>query len=306
MPLLRITCPPEHTQRLVALLREQARARDLSVMTGAAPDAGDDVIVVDVPRQVVDEIIERLPARAAGMEDLHVSISPSIPLYPRDEDTRADDEAVVWAQVHHEIAGMGRLSWVNTLLVVIAAAIAAVGIIQDQLLLLVGAMALSPDYYPVALTCLAVVERDRRALRAGLRTLAVVYTAGAAGALVLSQFLVRLDIVNASNVPSQQFTLFISEPNALSVVVALLAGVAGALGVTLADARGLVGVFVSVTTIPAAANIGVAIVARDGPEAAGAAVQLAANVVSLLLAGTATLALRRWLPERPTARDRRA
>jgi uncharacterized hydrophobic protein (TIGR00271 family) len=302
VPLLRITCPPEHTQRLVALLHERAEACDVSVVPGARAGRGDDLIVVEVPRHIVDDIIDRLPAHAAGMDDLHVSISPSVPLYPRDEDTQADNEAVVWAQVHHEIAGMGRLSWVNTLLVVIAAAIAAVGIIQDQLLLLVGAMALSPDYYPVALTCLAVVERDRRAVRSGLRTLAVVYMAGAAGALVLSQLLVWLGIVNATNVPSQQFTLFISEPNALSVVVALLAGVAGALGVTLADARGLVGVFVSVTTIPAAANIGVAVVARDPAEAAGAAVQLAANVVSLLLAGTITLALRRWLPERLAAR----
>ena len=57
--------------------------------------------------------------------------------------------------------------------------------------------------------------------------------------------------------------------------------------------RGLVGVFVSITTIPAAANIGVALAARDRAQMVGASVQLVVNVVSLLVAGTITLELRR-------------
>jgi uncharacterized hydrophobic protein (TIGR00271 family) len=99
-------------------------------------------------------------------------------------------------------------------------------------------------------------------------------------------------VITPSTEVPRELTLFISKPDALSVVVALLAGIAGALALTLPDARGLVGVFVSITTIPAAANIGVALAARNGDEAWGAFVMLAINVLALVVAGTVTLGLR--------------
>jgi uncharacterized hydrophobic protein (TIGR00271 family) len=211
------------------------------------------------------------------------------------EEVVADDEAVVWAQVSEDLHDLGRLSWINTLLVVIASGIAAVGIIQDQLLLIVGAMALSPDYFPIADTCLAVVLRDKHRARTGLVTIAAIFSSAIVGAWALTEVLNRTGLVTAESAPSQQLTLFISQPDSLSVVVAVLAGIAGALAVTLPDARGLVGVFVSITTIPAAANIGVAFVAGEWSEMKGAAVQLTVNVTSLLVAGAVTLGLRRRL-----------
>jgi hypothetical protein len=59
-----------------------------------------------------------------------------------------------------------------------------------------------------------------------------------------------------------------------------------------------VGVFVSITTVPAAANIGVALVAREWVEMRGAAIQLTTNVASLLVAGVLTLEARRRIRQR--------
>ncbi len=101
--------------------------------------------------------------------------------------------------------------------------------------------------------------------------------------------------MTADSTSSKQLILFISHPDALSIVVAALAGVAGALAITLPDARGLVGVFVSVTTIPAAANIGVAFGAGDWHDMLGAAVQLLVNVTTVLIAGAITLEIRHRL-----------
>jgi hypothetical protein len=62
----------------------------------------------------------------------------------------------------------------------------------------------------------------------------------------------------------------------------------------------VVGVLVSITTIPAAANIGVALANRDRADLAGAAVQLLVNVVSLILAGTLGLRHKgRWSTAQP-------
>jgi len=297
VPLLRITCPPGRTDDIVDALTTAARARDVSVVPGASRTSGGDLILADVPRASVDAVIEHLAV--AHPEGVLVSVQASDPLYPLlGEAADADDDAVVWSQLSEELHDVGRLSWANTLLVVIAAAIAAVGIIQDQLLLIIGAVTMSPDYYPVADTCLAVVVRDRKRALKGLRTLAVIFSASALGGWAITELLWRTHVISPDSVPSQQITLFISEPDALTVVVAILAGIAGAIAVTLPGSRGLVGVFVSITTVPAAANIGVAFVAREWTELRGAAVQLLVNVVSLLVAGVLTLEARRLIRQR--------
>ena len=298
MPLLRVTCLPERTDHIVHMLLTQASASELTVVAASSRVTNGDLILADVPRSVVDEILERI-AEVHDHPDLHVAVQQSERLVPPQNDHGADEEAVIWAQVVQDVHETGRLSWINVLLMVVAACIAAIGIIQDQLLLIVGAMALSPDYFPTADACLSIVRRDWRRAAQALGTLVVSFGAAIVGAWVLTELLGRAGIVSAATTPPQELTLFISRPDALSVVVALFAGVAGALAITLPDARGLVGVFVSITTIPAAANMGVALAGREWEELGGAAVQLGVNIVSLIVAGVITLGIRRRVGHQP-------
>lgn len=298
MPLLRVTCPPDRTDHIVHLLLTEAGATELTVVAAGSRLTHGDLILADVPRATVDDILERI-ALVHEHPDLHIAVQQSERLIPPQDDDNADEESVIWAQVVQDVHETGRLSWMNVSLVVVAACIAAIGIIQDQLLLIVGAMALSPDYFPVADTCLSVVRRDWRRAKLAIGTLLVSFSAAIVGAWLLTEVLSRTGVVSKATAPPQELTLFISRPDALSIVVALFAGVAGALAITLPDARGLVGVFVSITTIPAAANMGVALARRDWSELSGAAVQLLVNVISLLVAGTITLGIRRRVGRQP-------
>src|SRR5213079_955938 len=88
-------------------------------------------------------------------------------------------------------------------------------------------------------------------------------------------------------------TQFISHPDAFSFIVAAFAGTAGVLSLTSAKSGALIGVLISVTTIPAAANIGVAAALWDGREWVGAAEQLLLNMSAILLAGIGTLFIQR-------------
>jgi len=81
----------------------------------------------------------------------------------------------------------------------------------------------------------------------------------------------------------------------LSLIVALLAGAAGMLSLTSRNSAALVGVFISVTTVPAAGYVAVAGVLGGGRRSA---VQLLINLVGIVLAGAATLAVRRWMAGR--------
>jgi uncharacterized hydrophobic protein (TIGR00271 family) len=289
---MRITCPPEHTEHIVHLLHSEADASELVVVAEARRLDPGDLVLAEIPRSAVDELLDQLPVDLEARV-LHVAMTPSERLIPPQADDDHDDDEVVWAQVVQDVHATAQLSPINVLLIVIAAGIGAIGILQDQLLLIVGAMAISPDYFPLVDTSLSLARRAWKRARAGLMTLIISFTAAVIGSWMLTAALGALGLVEVDTTASRQLTLFISRPDGLTVIVALLAGIAGALAITLPDARGLVGVFVSITTIPAAANMGVAIAARDRDEFLGAAVQLTFNIISLLVAGTVTLAARR-------------
>jgi uncharacterized hydrophobic protein (TIGR00271 family) len=89
-------------------------------------------------------------------------------------------------------------------------------------------------------------------------------------------------------------TSFIWRPDALSWVVGFLAGIAGMLSLTAAKSGALIGVLISVTTVPAGANAAVALAYGVADEAAGSALQLLINMTAIVTAGVLTLLIQRW------------
>ena len=76
------------------------------------------------------------------------------------------------------------------------------------------------------------------------------------------------------------------------MIVALLAGAAGMLALVSAKSAALVGVFISVTTVPAAGFAVVAVTVGEWRVAALSALQLGVNMVGIVIAGVLVLALR--------------
>jgi uncharacterized membrane protein len=85
----------------------------------------------------------------------------------------------------------------------------------------------------------------------------------------------------------------IDQPNAFSVVLATLAGVVGVVSVVEARTGALIGVFISVTTVPAAADIGTSLAFERWSEARGSLWQLLLNLVILVAVGAAGFRLQR-------------
>ena len=74
------------------------------------------------------------------------------------------------------------------------------------------------------------------------------------------------------------------------------------LSLSTAKSGALIGVLISVTTIPAAANIGVAAAYQDWSSWRGSMAQLAINLGSIIVAGSAVLYVQRLLYIRRKAR----
>ncbi len=87
-----------------------------------------------------------------------------------------------------------------------------------------------------------------------------------------------------------------------SVIVAVLAGVVGVVSLTESRANALIGVFISVTTIPAAADMGLSAAYGSWSEARGSTFQLLLNVVLLIAVGAVGLGLQRSFWRGGTAR----
>jgi uncharacterized hydrophobic protein (TIGR00271 family) len=85
----------------------------------------------------------------------------------------------------------------------------------------------------------------------------------------------------------------IDNPNLFSLIVAVLAGIVGVVSLTEARSAALIGVFISVTTIPAAADTGLSVAYANWAQARGSAFQLLLNVVVLIAIGALGLRLQR-------------
>ena len=176
----------------------------------------------------------------------------------------------------------------------IATLLAAAAIINDSAILVIGAMVLGPEFAPLAALAVAVVHRRPSIARRAAVSLGV----GFVVAIAVTTLVVLVgrwlgwfgtEVLTAE----RPETGFITQPDRWSVVVAVLAGIAGVLSLTAARSGALVGVFISVTTVPAAADMAVALALGGGSEFSRASTQLGINVLGILAAALATLALQK-------------
>jgi uncharacterized membrane protein len=156
--------------------------------------------------------------------------------------------------------------------------------------------------------CVALVSgpRDRANARSSAVALATGFTIAALAAAGLALAASALGQVPASYLAGDRpVTELIAEPNLGSLVIALAAGVAGMIALGQAKSGAIVGVLVSVTTIPAVANVGVALALGNIDEAIGALAQLLINVAGLIVAGIGSLWVGRRLSRRRAIQELR-
>jgi uncharacterized hydrophobic protein (TIGR00271 family) len=179
---------------------------------------------------------------------------------------------------------------------VIAGLIGAVGILTNSQILIVAAMVVGPEYSAMVSVSRATLSRDGGTVGRGMLALLVGFTAAVIGAFVLGA------CIHAAGITPHPFELgirpvsdLINNPNVFSVIVAVLAGIVGIMSLTESRTATLLGVFISVTTIPAASDIGLSVSYGSWSEARGSLVQLLLNVTILIVVGVIMLVVQRWI-----------
>jgi uncharacterized hydrophobic protein (TIGR00271 family) len=271
-------------------LEDHGAARNVALAQGVR--AGHVLLTAEVSADWADGVLELLVKNGVDEDDIRLARLDEIgPIRP------GRSASLIWADVLGQASANARPVARYLVFMVAAGVIAAFGVIEANEILIVGAMAVSPDLLPITAACVGLVSRRGRLVRRALVTLAVGMGATCLTAAVLTLFLDLFDLLPSNFVVGESALSGLTTVNDSTIGVALAAGVAGMLALE-TRASSAVGVAISITTIPAAAYLGVAAGVGEVGKAVGALAVLGVNVAMLLVAGTLTLVVQRRIAER--------
>ena len=305
---LRITVPTDRTQSVLDALDDDESISSLAVMRGVSVRPAGDLVMADVAREAANDVIDRLLSLDVHREGtIHVEhvgtwmSKEGLAAERRTPGSSAD--SVVWSEVTQRAYDDSELNWTYVSFMTMATLLAGIAIVLDSQVLVIGAMVLGPEFGVIAALGVALVRRRYSLLRLALRTLVVGFVTAIAITTALAVagralgWVTRADVVGP-----RPDTAFIYTPDKWSFIVAIIAAAAGVLSVTSARIGGLSGVFISVTTIPAAGNVALGLAFGAGREVWGSTAQLLLNITGMAVAGWLTLALQQAIWARMSAK----
>lgn len=278
------------------MLEDCPGVTNIIVLAGAGHEPKGDVILCDAARESANEVIGRLDwlknegSIAAEQVDLSLSkvAADAIEEAPGDP-----DDAVIWEELAQRVSADSRITWAYLAFLAVATQIAGIGILQNSPILIVGAMVLGPEFGAVAAICFGLLQRRWALIVTSLKTLAAGFAVAIAITFACALVSNWLGWIGDANLVTNAEVQFIVKPDKWSFIVALLAGVAGVLSITAGKSSALVGVFISVTTVPAAGYVAVALALGHWDEVLPSVAQLGVNIAGMIIAGTATLLVQR-------------
>jgi len=296
---VRVVSPAALTERLADRLVVAPGVQNVMVQAGAARRPDGDAVQFDVRDGTANPVFEAL--RELGLDRDRVICVERVDATLTGQGVAAADRGVlrqetapIWEMVDAVIRQGEAYAPSFYALLTAAGLIGAVGILTNSQILIVGAMVVGPEYNAIMGVALGITKRNRAEAQDGLLALCGGFLAAIAVTLLFGL------AVRASGKTPVLFLHgvrpvadLINTPNAFSVIVAVLAGVVGVVSLTESRANALIGVFISVTTIPAAASVGLSIAYSSWGEARGSMVQLLLNVILLIVVGAAGLSSQR-------------
>jgi hypothetical protein len=161
---LRIIAPPELTAMVLQELADDPGVTHITVDRGAASEPPGDLVCCDVVRASVNPLLRRL--RSAGvtegggitMTELEAIVSTAADR-AQAEILTPEIDTVMWEEVAARTSDDSTFSVSFGVLMVLAGSIAAIAILTNNPVLVVGAMIVSPDYGPMATLSVALVNR---------------------------------------------------------------------------------------------------------------------------------------------------
>jgi uncharacterized hydrophobic protein (TIGR00341 family) len=246
--------------------------------------------------EAAEAVLDNLEKRFYGNDSFRIVLLPVEASIPRPEpteesppqqeetqpeqDAQAKGERIHREELYEAITDVTKLSKVYMVMVVLSSLVATIGIIRNNIAIIIGAMVIAPLLGPnVALsfaTTLGDISLGRKALQACF--------AGIVAALIVSAL---LGIVLSFDVSAPEI-ISRTKVGLGDVTIALAAGTAGALAFATGISSALIGVMVAVALLPPLVTFGLLLGAGQGVMAIGALLLFLTNIICINLAGVVT------------------
>jgi uncharacterized hydrophobic protein (TIGR00271 family) len=286
---LRVYGPSGPMTEIGERLEDRGAARHVALTPGVR--GGSSLLTAEVDPERADDVLGFLQGHGIAEESIVLARLDEIwPVALHNSGASSLIWSDVLGQARRNAQAVGRY----LVLMAVAGVIAGFGVIEVNSTLIVGAMAVSPDFLPVAAACVGLVSGRRRLAGRAVVTLLVGLAITTVAACLLTAGLDLFDLLPSGFVIGEAALSGLTTVNSATIGVAIAAGVAGMLAFE-TRASAAVGVAISVTTIPAAAYLGVALGIGEGERVPGTLAVLAVNVTLLVLGGVTTLIAQRWI-----------
>jgi uncharacterized hydrophobic protein (TIGR00271 family) len=250
---LRAYVRSDQVEAALRALREREGARHI-VVSGVTADSGATLVTAELDDEAADSTIADLSALGVGADDLSIARIQAIrPMTPEGMalEMKAADDTLVWTEVADEAIDNVGLRPSYLAYMVVAGVIAAFGVLEHSAILIVGAMAVSPDLLPLTAAAVAIVARRPLLLGKALSTLLPGLVTTVVTAWLVTRALLASGVISSGADIHSGVVYGLAHVSVTTACVALAAGVAGMLSFE-SRASYAVGVAISVTTIPAA------------------------------------------------------
>lgn len=280
MRLIEIVADAGHTDTLSGIA-DQNEVTDR--WWGAAAEDGRRsfrMLVNDHARQPVMDALQSL---FGGSENVRIVVLPVDTYLPREPEDEGHAAAATREELYTQIEKGARIDSNFLLLTVLSTVVAAIGLIEDNVAVVVGAMVIAPLLGPNIALAFGSSLGDGRLVWSALKT----NLAGLGLAFLLSLLIGLVwptDISRGYLLVASTEILARTDVGLDGVALALASGAAAVLSLTTGLSSTLVGVMVAVALLPPTATLGMLLGAGHGQLAAGAGLLLAVNVVSVIVA----------------------
>ena len=261
----------------IAALAEKLEARD--VRLGVVGEDGMQAVRLLVPDDKLQAALDTLQHILVAQPSARILVLPvEISLPRRPDDARREEDSAVAAResLYDSVERNARLDRNYIVLVVLSTTVAAIGLIENNVAVVIGAMVIAPLLGPNLAFGLGTALGDIALMRMSASTAAV-------GIAVAISLTTAIGALWPFDVSSPEITAR-TDVGMDSVALALAAGAAAALSLTTGLPSVLVGVIVAVALLPPAATLGLMLGQGDTHLAVGAGLLLAINVVCVNLA----------------------
>ena len=286
MKLIEVVADAGDLQTLVSFIAEQHGALDYWFgQAGEGERQSIRMLVADDSRQAV---LDNLQELLGDTQNPRIVVLPVEVVLPRPEPAPPTSEGsdggsrkstgATREELYHQIEKGARLDGNFLVLVMLSTVVAEIGLLENNVAVVVGAMVIAPLLGPNLALAFAATLGDRYLMRDSLFTNLV----GVVLALFLSVSIGWVwPVVN----PGVEM-LARTHVGFDGVALALASGAAAALSLTSGIASALVGVMVAVALLPPTATLGMMLASGQNALAAGAALLLAVNIVCVNLSAT--------------------